>query len=143
MEEVKSEKLQTLYSPTESDDEQNLIQKSEKCQKFLKARSEYSICCKSFYDAVKQLRNLNNLDLNGRNNGSEGSQTENIKSVEGRIEKIVKELKTLEEVVKGLYKIDLKDVAGIKSQKPKYRIVKRHADTSVMKLEGIVKDANV
>ena len=59
------------------------------------------------------------------------------------IEKIVKELRTLEEVVKDLYKIAFKDVAAISSQKPRYRIVKRSADTSVMKLEAIVKEANV
>ena len=58
-----------------------------------------------------------------------------------KIEKFVNELKTLERVVKDLYKFAFKDVAAISTQKPRYRIVKRLADTSVMKLEAIVKEA--
>ena len=59
---------------------------------------------------MKQLRNLENL--NKRKN-SEGLQAEKIKSSRVEIEKIVKELNTLEEVLRGLYKIALKDVAAI------------------------------
>ena len=62
--EVKNDKLNSLYSPTESDDVQDRIQKSVKCQKFLKARSEYLNCRKSHEDAVKQLHNISNLNNN-------------------------------------------------------------------------------
>ena len=71
---------------------------------------------------MKQLRNLENLNL--RKN-SEGTQTENIKSLKDTIEKIVKELKTFEDVFKNLYQIAVNDVAGIKSQKPRYKIIKK------------------
>ena len=109
-----------MYSPTESDDVQDQIKKSLKCQKFLKARDEYASCCQSYDEAVKQLRNLSNLNTN---TGKEGSQTDNIKSVEVKIEKLVKDLKTLEGVCKNLYQIAENDVKGIKSKKLRYKII--------------------
>ena len=44
---------------------------------------------------------------------SEGLQADKIKLSMVEIEKIVKELNSLEEVLRGLYKIALKDVAAI------------------------------
>ena len=120
--EVKNDKLNSLYSPTESDDVQDQIQKSVKCQKFLKARSEYLNCCKSHEDAVKQLHNISNLN---NNTSKEGSQTENIKSLELKIEKLEKNLQTLEGVCKNLYQIAENDVEGIKSQKLRYKIIEK------------------
>ena len=45
LEETKNDKpLLSMYSPTEPDEAQKLIKKSENCQKFLKARDEYASC---------------------------------------------------------------------------------------------------